>query len=199
NDYLGYSVALSGDGEYLAVGATNRDGPIDNAGAVFIFAHENGIWTQQAEISVAGDTSANDYFGYTLALSNNGDTLAVGTPFESSDAKGIDGERNDASQPEAGAVYVFTRTDDAWTEQAYIKASNAEAYDYFGGSVSLSSDGNTLAVGAQGEASNAKGVGGNQENNNIGVAGAVYIFERNESTWSQNAYVKASTQAYLFN
>src|SRR5690606_8030086 len=77
--------------------------------------------------------------------------------------------------------------------------SNAEAYDYFGGSVSLSSDGNTLAVGAQGEASNAKGVGGNQENNNIGVAGAVYIFERNESTWSQNAYVKASTQAYLFN
>src|SRR5690606_8140335 len=121
------------DGEYLAVGATNRDrpticadsdcnGPIDNAGAVFIFARANGVWAQQAEISVAGDTSANDYFGYTLALSGNGDTLAVGTPFESSGSKGINGERNDSSQTEAGAVYVFTRTAETWAEQAYIKA-----------------------------------------------------------------------------
>src|SRR5690606_18717835 len=165
NDYLGYSVAISGDGEYLAVGATNRDGPIDNAGAVFIFARANGVWAQQAEISVAGDTSANDYFGYTLALSGNGDTLAVGTPFESSGDQGINGERNDSGQPEAGAVDVYTRTAETWAEQAYIKAANAEDYDYFGGSVSLASDGNTLAVGAQGEASNAKGIGGNQESN----------------------------------
>lgn len=209
NDYLGYSVALSGDGEYLAVGATNRDGPsicadsdcsepTDNAGAVFLFTRKNGVWAQQTEIMIAGGASnANDYFGYTLALSSNGDTLAVGTPFESSGAKGINGERNDASQPDAGAVYVFTRANDTWAEQAYIKASNAEAYDYFGGSVSLSGDGNTLVIGAQGEASKAVGVNGDEEDNSVGVAGAVYVFERSEVTWAQKTYLKASTQVYL--
>lgn len=211
NDYFGYSIAISGDGSYLAASATNRDLPVvcneadcssrvSNAGAVYIFQRgDNGAWTQQAELMITVNASSNDYFGYTLALSSNGDTLAIGTPFEAGAAQGIDAERTEASAPESGAVYVFTRSGSSWEEQSYIKASNAEAYDYFGGSVSLSDDGNTLAVGAQGEASNAKGVNGDQESNSIGVAGAVYLFVRSEGNWSQEAYIKASTQAYLNN
>lgn len=215
NDYMGYSVALSGDGLYMAVGATNRDAapmvclavgicpdPIvtSNTGSVFVFEQKNGVWESQAELAVVVDTINNgNYFGYALTLSANGDTLAVGTPFESSSAQGINGERFDASEQESGAVYVFKRTGDSWAEQAYIKASNAEEFDYFGSSLQLSADGNTLVVGASGEESKATGLDGNQSDNSIGLAGAVYIFERNGDTWSQAHYLKAAKQVYMVN
>ncbi|MGA6829210.1 FG-GAP repeat protein, partial [Nitrospira sp. NS4] len=74
----------------------------------------------------------------------------------------------------AGAVYVFTRTAGVWTQQAYVKASNSEADDFFGDSVALSGD--TLAVGATGEASCADGIGGDQAYNGCIRAGAVYVY-----------------------
>ena len=97
-------------------------------------------------------------------------------------------------------MYVFTRRGTAWTQQAYIKASNTgEAGtdgnfgdgDQFGFSVSLSDDGNTLAVGANAEDSNATGINGNQDDNSMQSAGAVYVFVRTGTTWTQQAYVKA--------
>src|SRR5206468_11042086 len=107
----------------------------------------------------------------------------------------------DDSIPQAGAVYVFTRNGTAWTQQAYVKASNTgEAGkgdeigdgDQFGFSVALSDDGNTLAAGAIGEDSNASGVNGDQADNSLQSAGAVYVFTRMGTTWSQQAYVKPS-------
>ena len=62
---------------------------------------------------------------------------------------------------------------------AYVKASNTGAGDKFGISLSLSADGNTLAVGAFGEASNAQGIGGDQTNNEAKDSGAVYLFKVN--------------------
>ena len=84
----------------------------------------------------------------------------------------------------SGAVYVFTRSAALWSQQAYVKASNTGASDYFGLSVALSADGNTLAVGAVGEASAATGVGGNQidgcattpATNCAQGSGAVYLY-----------------------
>ena len=77
--------------------------------------------------------------------------------------------------------------------QAYVKASNTGAADEFGFAVALSIDGNTLAVGAPGEASAATGIiGANQTDNTAANAGAVYVFTRSVATWSQQAYVKAS-------
>ncbi len=58
----------------------------------------------------------------------------------------------------------------------YVKASNTNASDFFGISVALSADGNTLAVGALLEASAATGVGGDQTDNTAGSAGAVYLY-----------------------
>ena len=87
----------------------------------------------------------------------------LGRHSEDSNAKGVNGDQNDNSALVAGAAYVFVRNGTAWSQQAYLKASNTDAVDYFGGSVSLSGD--TVVVGAIGEDSNAKGVNGNQNNN----------------------------------
>jgi hypothetical protein len=82
--------------------------------------------------------------------------------------------QNDNSADEAGAVYLFTRTDDVWSQHAYIKGSNTEAYDEFGSSLSLSRDGSLLAVGAQYE----DGADGDQYDNSAFDSGAVYMFGR---------------------
>ncbi len=173
---FGYSVALSGD--TLAVG---------NINSVYVFTRSGTTWTQQAHLT-ASNAAANDRFGFSVALS--GDTLAVGANEEDSNATGINGNQADNSASESGAVYVFTRSGTTWTQQAYIKASNTNSSDKFGGSVTLS--GNTLAVGASVEASNATGINGNQADNSAAESGAVYIFTRSGTTWTQQAYLKPS-------
>ena len=85
---------------------------------------------------------------------------------------------------------MFTRSGDVWSQQAYLKASNTGAGDYFGTSVAVSGD--TLVVGARYEDSNATGVDGDQADNTAANSGAAYVFTRSGSTWSQQAYLKAS-------
>src|ERR1043166_5591155 len=75
-------------------------------------------------------------------------------------------------------------------QQAYIKASNTDPFDYFGYSVAISGD--TIVVGAPQESSNATGVNGNQTDNSATNSGAAYIFVRNGTNWVQQAYLKAS-------
>ncbi len=106
--------------------------------------------------------------------------------------RGINGNQNDNSVYASGAVYVFVRQGDSWTQQAYVKASNPGQSDHFGSSVALSRDGNTMAVAAHWEASAATGINGNQNDNSIPQAGAVYVFTRTGTTWTQQAYIKAS-------
>lgn len=147
----------------------------------------------------ASNPHANDHFGnggalegHGLALSGDGMTMAVGAPYESSGAKGINGNQNDTSLYASGAVYVFTQKNGAWTQQAYIKASNPGQSYRFGHHIVLSQDGNTMAVSSHFEASDAKGVNGNQNDKSIPQAGAVYVFTRSGNTWTQQAYIKAS-------
>jgi hypothetical protein len=208
----GHGVALSGDGNTLAVGApyessgargvngNQNDTSVYSSGAVYVFIRSGEGWSQQAYIK-ASNPGQGYKFGYFVSLSQDGNTLAVSAYFEASAAKGINGNQNDKSIPQAGAVYVFTRTGAAWSQQAYIKASNTgEAAvgdqlgdgDQFGFSLGLSADGNTLAVGAIGEDSGAKGINGDQNDNSQQGAGAVYIFTRSGASWSQQAYIKPS-------
>ena len=145
----------------------------------------------------ASNTGENDWFGRNISLSGDGNTLAVGALKEDSNATGIGGDDDNNLATDSGAVYVFSRSGTTWTQQAYVKASNTQASDGFGVSVSLSRDGNTLAVGATHEDSNAVGIGGDDDNNSISSSGATYVFSRNGTTWTQQAYVKASnTGAY---
>lgn len=211
DDHFGYTVALSADGGTLAVGAPweasgsagvdgdQADDSQPGAGAVYVFAYTDGAWAQQGYIKASnpggGDGSmidVGDEFGFSLALSADGDVLAVGAPWEASAATGVDGDQTDDSCEGAGAVYVFERSVGVWSQRAYIKASNTSSHDYFGNSVALSGDGGTLAIGAPFEASSATGIDGDQTDESFGAAGAVYVFVRTHETWTQQAYVKAS-------
>jgi len=200
---FGVTVGLSADGTTLAVGAyaedsnatgingNQADTSLNAAGAVYVFTRTGATWTQQAYVK-ASNTRANAFFGLNVALSADGSTLAVDSWGESSNVTGIDGNQADTSANNSGAVYVFTRAAGAWSQQAYVKASNTRANAEFSRGLALTSDGNKLAVGARFETSGATGINGNQADTSAANAGAVYLFTRTGAAWSQQAYVKAS-------
>jgi len=178
------------DSAAVGVDADQGDNSAEDSGAVYVFVRDvAGVWSQQAYIK-ASNAEAGDWFGASVTLFE--DTLVVGAPREASAASGINGDQADNSAAIAGAVYVFVRdAASAWSQQAYIKASNTDAFDGFGGSVSVSEG--LLAVGAPGEGSAVFGVNGDQSDNSAPYAGAVYVFSRDASdVWSQQAYIKAS-------
>ena len=188
SDHFGWVLAL--DGNTMLVGAHkqssdpsgNPDGGASHSGAVYVFVRNaGGSWSQQAYLK-ASNGEADDYFGWSVALDD--DTLVVGAPYEDSSATG---GINNNTAADAGAAYVFVRTGSTWSQQAILKASNAEAHDQFGSAVSIS--GNTIVVGAPVESSSAASTPGD---NSASYAGAAYIFVRTGSTWSQQAFLKAS-------
>jgi len=203
--YYGQAVALSADGQTLAVSAkressaaTGIDGEqaydadaetnyVSASGAVYIYSKSDGGWSQTAYVK-ASNGEKSDFFGQAVALSADGSKLVVSANGEDSD--GSDEANNGASS--SGAVYTFELTSGTWSQTDYLKASNAEKSDGFGWSLTLSNDGNTLAVGANGEDSNTTGINGDQTDNSVSGSGAVYIFNDSDSSWSQAAYVKAS-------
>ncbi len=196
-DRFGESVAVSGDtlvvgaeGESSSATGINGDQADNSAslsGAAYVFERAGITWTQVAYIK-ASNTDEVDWFGSSVAAS--GDTIVVAARFEDSGATGVDGDQADNSAESSGAVYVYARAGSSWSQQAYLKASNAESLDGFGTSVAVSGD--TIVVGAQYEDSNATGVDGDELNNSAGLSGAAYVFSRTGSTWVQEAYLKAS-------
>lgn len=204
DDLFGRSISLSGSGDLLAVTAAwedsaavgingdQADNSATKAGAVYTFERRENVWQQQAYIK-ASNTESNDEFGTGVALSRDGNTLAVAASYEDSSATGVNGVQADNSSVDSGAVYLFVGNDNGgWQQQAYLKASNAEGHEYFGDSISLSGEGDLLAVGTLYEGSSATGINGNQMDNSAPRAGAVYLFERNLDIWTQTAYIKAS-------
>src|SRR5206468_571351 len=130
------------------------------SGAAYVFARSGTNWSQQAYLK-ASNTGAGDEFG--AAVSVCGDTLVVGAPKEDSSATGINGNQDDNSADDSGAAYIFVRNGTNWSQQAYLKASNSEANDFFGIAVAMAGD--SVVVGAHGESSRATGVNGNQIDN----------------------------------
>jgi hypothetical protein len=211
NDHFGSSVALSRDGNTMAVSAhwessgttgingNQNDNSLPQAGAVYIFTRTGPAWTQQAYVKAsntgnasAGDLRADgDQFGYSIALSGDGNTLAVGAITEDGGAQQINGNSNDDSQQSSGAVYVFTRTGSTWVQQAYVKSPQVQSGELFGYAVALSFDGNTLAAGAYEENGSTRTINGPDDNRGDG-AGAVLVFARQNGAWTQQAYIKGS-------
>jgi hypothetical protein len=206
DDRFGSSVSLNGAGNKLAVGAIHEGSGATGvngnqydesegwSGAAYVFSKNQGVWAQDAYFK-ASNTSSENHFGQSVSMSADGNTLAVGAPLEYSEATGINGDGNqsvDSSSVNSGAAYIFSNSASGWSQDAYIKASNAEENDRFGYSLSLSGDGYTLAVGASDEDSSATDINGNQNSNSESNSGAVYIFTKNNSSWSQEAYIKAS-------
>lgn len=164
NDDFGSSVALSQDGNTAVVAAVYKDasGSTDTVGAVYVFTRSGSTWSQEAQLAPA-DLAVSDYFGDSIAISNDGNILVAGS--RSEDPSGI---------TDAGSAYVFTRSGSTWTEQQKIQASDATASDRFGSYASMSGDGSTIAIGARYHAPSG-----------LTSGGAVYVFTESGGTWTE--------------
>ena len=161
NDWFGFSVSISNDGNTAIVGAYVDD---NGRGSAYIFTRSGGTWTQQAKL-VASDGADGDWFGYSLAISGDGNTAIVGA-------------RNDDSAK--GSAYIYTRSGSTWTQQAKLLASDGAGNDRFGFSVAISGDGNTAILGAY--------LGGSYK-------GVAYVYTRTGTTWSEQTRILASDGA----
>ena len=157
-DLSGHSVSLSSDGSTVAIGAYANSGVDFYAGHVRIYKNKSGTWTQIGS-DIDGEAE-RDKFGYSISLSSDGTTVAIGAPY------------NDGNGKDAGHVRVYKNISGNWTRIG--SAVDGEAVDDISGlSVSLSSDGSTLAIGAprnDGKASNA---------------GHVRVYKNISGTWTQ--------------
>jgi hypothetical protein len=177
------------DGPSQGINGPSGDG-VSDSGAVYVFVRSGGLWVQQAYIKAA-NAEVGDWFGLKVSLSFDGNSLAASAFSEASASQAIP---NDNTVQQAGAVYVFSRSGSNWSQQAYLKSPLPEFDDRFGNGLEISSDGNTLAVSAQGDDSNRTGTFSIMpaDNNLATNSGAVYIFTRSGVVWSQQAFIKAS-------
>jgi hypothetical protein len=189
NAAFGSAIAISADGNTLAVNAADEDSlsrgidgdqssiPVNegSAGAVYLYGRTNGVWTQQAYVK-SFNIGPLDLFGFRMALSGDGSVLAAGAPGQAGGGRGINPYQHDYSAPESGAVYVFVRNGGKWSQQAYLKAPNSEEYDQFGSGVALSADGSVLAVASNGDDGGSKGMDGDPHDNSVRDSGAVFVF-----------------------
>jgi len=208
------SISLSSNGRLLAIGAPNADA---DTSEVYLYEQTNSTWSLNAVIQ-ADNPNAGDRFGAAIALSGDGLTLAVSAPYEDSAARFVNGNPiNNCDSPpprlncgtDSGAVYLFRRNNNLWTQQAYIKASNTKATIYPGSgtvgfglyprSISLSSDGNTLVVGSIADDSRSTEINGTLTDG-CGTytaylcdnsSGAVYTYQFVEGGWKFDAHIKA--------
>lgn len=163
NDYFGISVAVNSDASIAIVGAHARDdNGVLNSGSVYVFTRTNNGWIYQQKLT-ASDRVLNDNFGSSVTLNANGDYALIGA-----------WTRDDGAITDRGAVYVFTRSGNTWTQQGKILASDAAANDLFGISVSVNADASIAAITAF-----------NDDDNATSNSGSVYIFTRSGSTWTQ--------------
>jgi len=144
DDYSGRSVSLSSDGSTVAIGATHNDGNGSYSGHVRIYKNISGTWTQQGA-DIDGE-AANDFSGISVSLSSDGSTVAIGA------------DGNDGNGSSSGHVRIYKNVSGSWTQQGSDIDGEA-ALDYSGRSVSLSSDGSTVAIGATGNDGNGSGSG----------------------------------------
>ena len=167
NDQFGRSVAISGATAVVGAGGDDDNGP--GSGSAYIFTHSGTNWTEQAKLT-ASDGVTGDWFGSSVAIS--GDTAIVGA------------RHDNPNSSKSGSAYVFVRSGTSWTQQAKLIANDGGANDEFGISVAISGD--TVIVGAWGD---------DDVSNNIGNAGAAYIFTRSSTNWIQQAKIVASDRA----
>ena len=157
-DWSGYSVSLSSDGTTVAIGAFKNDASGSNAGHVRVYKYNGTAWTK-----LGGDINgeaADDQSGHSVSLSSDGTIVAIGAYL------------NDASGDAAGHVRVYKYNGTAWTKLGEDIDGEA-AGDRFGATVSLSSDGTIVAIGAS----------GNDDSGD--AAGHVRVYKYNGTAWTQ--------------
>jgi hypothetical protein len=161
----GWSLAMSNDGNTMAVGAYQDGTSPALFGAVYIWVRSAGNWTEQAKLVGSDHAGGFGGLGQSVAISADGNTVLAGAYADSS---------------WAGAAWVWTRTGTAWNQQGYaLRGTGAIATPaYQGSSVALSPDGDTAAIGGY--------------NNNSGQ-GAVWMWTRAAGVWTQRQLVIGSS------
>jgi hypothetical protein len=162
---FGTSVALSADGNTALIGAPGDD---NRNGAAWVFTRTGSTWTKQSGKLTAGDDAVgNPWFGYTVALSGDGNTALIGGWLD---------------ENWKGAAWVFTRSGSTWTQQGEkLTANDEDGEGMFGTNVTLSADGDTALIGGWNDDSEF-GIGGNRD---YSGKGAAWVFTRSGSTWTQ--------------
>jgi FG-GAP repeat len=161
-DGFGTSVALSADGDTALIGAPGAD---FQEGAAWVFTRSGSTWAQQGPKLTGTGETGSPWFGYTVALSGDGNTALIGGWLD-------DGWK--------GAAWVFTRSGSAWTQQGEkLTAADEEGEGMFGTNVTLSADGNTALIGGWNDDSVASG------HLDYSGKGAAWVFTRSGSTWAQ--------------
>ena len=167
SDLFGWGVSISDDGSYAVVSALFEDpGGTSGAGSAYIFTRSGSTWTQQQKIE-ASDKDVDDRFGEHVAMNSDGTYVVVGSM------------RDDVGGTNYGSAYIFTRSGSSWSQQAKINPSPTEETQ-FGYSVAINNDATYIAVGAPYNASSGTN------------AGAVFIFTRSGSSWSQQVKLLSS-------
>jgi hypothetical protein len=213
-DEFGWPVCL--DGDTVLIGANGDDDNGADSGSVYVFTRSGTTWTEQQKL-LASDGAAGDYFGCRIALSDDtalitalsdeesgsvyvftrsgttwteqqkltasdaaaGDAFGIGVAL-SGDTALIGAFQDDDKGFNSGSVYVFTRSGTTWTEQQKLLASDGAAYDDFGHSISV--EDNTALIGTE---SSDQGT----------YSGSVYVFIRNDTTWTEQQKLLASDGA----
>lgn len=160
-DLFGLSIAVSAAGDLLAVGAPLRDvipSWNDNTGAVEVYRRESGVWISESLLRPL-DWNGNDNLGNYIAMSANGQIIAVRTS-------------NNNGTSTSGAVYIFERIGTAWTQVAKLIEPVSYSGGGFGRSLTLDSTGRVLAVG------------NNQDSRLMYQQGAVTMYRKNGSAWA---------------
>ena len=132
-DESGWSVSLSGNGQTVAIGARYNDANGRNSGHTRIYTWTGSAWSQLGE-DIDGE-AADDQSGYSVALSSDGQTVAIGAP------------GNDGNGSGSGHVRIYSWNGSSWSKLG-SDINGESQYDFSGDSVSLSADGQTVAVGA---------------------------------------------------
>jgi hypothetical protein len=157
-DQSGYSVAMSSDGSVVAIGAPYNDGTASNAGHVCVYAWNGTSWAKRgADIDGEAD---GDQSGFSVAMSSDGSVVAIGAPL------------NDGTGVDAGQVRVYAWNGTSWVKRG-VDIDGEAAGDRSGFSISISSDGSILAIGAPLN----DGAGTN--------AGQVRVYAWNGSSWTR--------------
>lgn len=160
NDQSGWSVSLSADGSLVAIGAPYNDGNEPNSGHVRVYQNINGSWVQIGEDINGDGIIPDDNSGYSVSLSADGSVVAVGAPF------------SDGNQGNSGQVKVYQNIAGTWT-QVGVDIYGEAAGDQIGSCVSLSADGNIVAIGSP------------YIDGNGSRSGQVRVYQNNTGTWTQ--------------
>lgn len=155
-DFFGESVAMTANGQVLVVGSRTN---YSDSGRADVFEFYNGNWTQKGS-SIYGK-NLGDWFGQSVAINDSGNIVAVGAP------------NNDDAGSDAGQVRVYGFINGDWTLLGN-NINGESSLDQFGRSVSLSSDGEIVAIGAP----------SNDANSTVNNSGHVRVFEYYNGSWT---------------